>query len=79
MLEGPKVKIRSDVFRNGFFAAVLAATPVTAAGIGDERALLFHVDQEQAGKGVIDIPTLIDAGRRLFSVRFTNLDGGGRP
>ena len=73
------MKIKSDMILRGVFAAALAATPVAAAGIGDERALLFHVDQDQAGMGVIDLPTLIDAGRRLFSIRFTNLDGGGRP
>jgi mono/diheme cytochrome c family protein len=73
------MKIKFDVIVRGVFAAALAATPVAAAGIGDERALLFHVDQDQAGMGVIDLPTVIDAGRRLFSIRFTNLDGGGRP
>ena len=68
-----------DLVLRGLFVAALAATPVAAAGIGDERALLFHVDQDQAGAGIIDVPTLIEAGRRLFSMRFTSLDGAGRP
>ncbi|MBT4711925.1 MAG: hypothetical protein HOB82_10440, partial [Alphaproteobacteria bacterium] len=73
------MKSKSDLIVRGIFVAALAATPVAAAGIGDERALLFHVDQDQAGTGIIDLPTLIDAGRRLFSIRFTALDGAGRP
>lgn len=73
---GPKGWLRGI-----FIAAVaaVAATPVAADGFGDERALLFHVDQDQAGAGIIDVPTLIEAGRRLFNMRFTRLDGGGRP
>ncbi len=70
---GPRAAIQ------GSLIAAVTATVVAAAGIGDERALTFHVDQDQAGAGVIDVPTLIEAGRLLFTMRFTSLDGGGRP
>jgi hypothetical protein len=62
------VKIKPDMILRGVFAVALAATPVAAAGIGDERALLFHVDQDQAGMGVIDLPTLIDYPLALVNV-----------
>jgi mono/diheme cytochrome c family protein len=73
MSRGPKA-----VFQGSLLAAI-TATAVAAAGLGDERALTFHVDQDQAGAGIIDVPTLIEAGRLLFTMRFTSLDGAGRP
>ena len=60
-------------------AAAGLAGGVLAQGLGDERALHFHVDQRQVVSGEIDLETVIDAGRRLFAMKFTELDGAGRP
>ncbi len=61
----------------GIFGSL--ATLVVAKGIGDERALNFHVDHDQIANGLIDVKTLIEAGRIIFSTKFTALDGAGRP
>ena len=63
----------------GLVAAAVVAAPVPAQELGDERMLLYHIDQDLAGAGVIDVPSLIEAGRRLFGLRFTAADGVGRP
>ena len=52
-----------------------AAQPV----IGDERTVREHLDHAALAEGALSVPDLIDAGRVLFSARFTTLDGAGRP
>lgn len=76
------LRYRRFVFVLAFtmFASIFVAVGIVVArGIGDERALTFHVDQEQIAAGLIDAETLIEAGRILFATKFTSLDGAGRP
>lgn len=77
-LEARSSRVARAAFQ-GLVVALLVATPAVPGEFGDERALLYHIDQNQAGAGLIDVPTLIEAGRRLFSLRFTSADGLGRP
>ena len=49
-----------------------AETPV-------ENALTFHLDQADIEAGRFDTETLLAAGRHIFTARFTNADGAGRP
>jgi hypothetical protein len=48
-------------------------------GIGDERALPFHLDQKAIEAGKVSTDELIEMGRYLFNARFTVQDGAGRP
>ena len=60
------LRYRRFVFVLAFtmFASIFVAVGIVVArGIGDERALTFHVDQEQIAAG------LIDAEKRLNSVQ----------
>ncbi len=69
-------------------AALLAAAAITALGAAgghaspwDEKVITKHVDQSELA-GPLDaaaLKRLRDEGERLFTGRFTELDGAGRP
>ena len=47
--------------------------------VGDERAVGRHLSHAEIVSGTVGMAEVIEAGRRLFSARFTRLDGAGRP
>ncbi len=66
----------------GGLCILLAAGPGTVAAeplIGDERAVGQHLSHDEIASGAVDLAEAIDAGQRLFTARFTRLDGAGRP
>ena len=56
-------------------SGTLAAEPV----VGDERGVGRHLSHAEIVSGTVSIEEVIEAGRHLFSARFTHLDGAGRP
>ncbi len=52
-----------------------AAEPI----VGDERAVVRHLSHAGIASGAVDLAEVIEAGHRLFTARFTRLDGAGRP
>ncbi|QDU84459.1 Cytochrome c [Planctomycetes bacterium Pla163] len=47
--------------------------------IGDEPAMLTHLDQADVESGAVDVDQVFEHGRKLFAAKFNSLDGGGRP
>lgn len=47
--------------------------------IGERPAIEHHLDQKLIDRGEIDLSTLVNVGRSLFTAIFNELDGQGRP
>ena len=73
--------VRAIAWASSLLAIVLATSLAAAEApvIGDERALDRHLSHAEIATGAIGVSEAIEAGRHLFTARFTYLDGAGRP
>ncbi len=71
--------MRSSILGLAAGLALSAGPAFAQPVVGDERTVRGHLDHAALAEGALSVPALIDAGRVLFSTRFTTLDGAGRP
>ncbi len=58
---------------------VAVAVPVVAARIGDGPTIESHMDEAAIESGQVDLAALMRAGEHLFTAKFNQYDGQGRP